>query len=147
MFQEFYDKDELIKIKTVINQIEKENIKDIDTYLRYYLSGKEILLLRSLYFDNVEKRYKFRKQNSYNKIDPLSVKVKSTFELEWEEVTPYTILGIEEKEYTKEELLEIVKNKINFIKSQGLDKVKKEEEINKILDSYNEIIGIHNKKK
>lgn len=54
--------------------------------------------------------------------------------------TPYSILGITEDEYTKEELLNIVGNKINILKESKYDNITKELKINEILDAYNEII-------
>ena len=58
--------------------------------------------------------------------------------LEWQEITPYVILDLEEKEYPNEELLEAVGIKI---KSKKLIKNKniREHQINAILDAYNEI--------
>ena len=55
--------------------------------------------------------------------------------------TPYFILGIEEKEYTREELLEIVKKKVDELKSMIKDEQQQNENIDLILDAYNEIMG------
>lgn len=53
--------------------------------------------------------------------------------------TPYTILNIEEKKYTKQELLKIVGERINSIGYSELTKEEKDTETDKVLDAYNEI--------
>lgn len=66
-------------------------------------------------------------------------KEKEEFKLEWE--TYYTILGIEEKKYTKKQLLNIVKRCIDDIQKENLDKVEKDTRINKVLDAYNNLVS------
>lgn len=60
------------------------------------------------------------------------------FILEWE--TPYTTLGIKEKQYSKKELLDIVKNCINKIQVEDLDDKDKNIKIDYVLDAYNYLI-------
>lgn len=55
-------------------------------------------------------------------------------------ITPYDILEIDEKNYTKQELLKIVVDMINKIKKVGIPEVALNKEIDVILDAYNEII-------
>ncbi len=69
------------------------------------------------------------------------------FVLEWQEINPYTTLSIEEKEYTKEELLEIITKRIKFIQGCGFDKEVSKNHIDQILDAYNELIKKNNKKR
>ena len=60
--------------------------------------------------------------------------------------TPYTILDIEKKEYSKEELLNVLSDRINFIKKSNLNKNIKNLTIERLLDAYNEINNIRVKK-
>ena len=60
------------------------------------------------------------------------------FVFKWD--TPYTILGIQEKTYSKKELLEIVKKCINNINAEDLNREQKNKKIDSVLDSYNYII-------
>ena len=86
---------------------------------------------------------------NFNKIN--QIKRRKTpnqdVKLEWEEITPYTILGIEEKDYTKEELLDIVAKRINFIKAHGINKEEMDKEIDDILGAYNDLTRESHKQK
>ena len=53
--------------------------------------------------------------------------------------TPYSVLGIKNKDYSKEELLDILSCKINFIKSSNISNNIKNITIEKLLDAYNDI--------
>ena len=72
-----------------------------------------------------------KEKNTYNKTEEL-------FNLTWS--TPYSVLNIPEKQYTKAQLLKIVKTKIAKINLLNISDEKKQEQIKYILDSYNEII-------
>ena len=55
--------------------------------------------------------------------------------------TPYTVLEIENnKDYDKEELLEIVKKRIEEINSLDYERVERQNKIDKVLDAYNIIM-------
>jgi hypothetical protein len=69
---------------------------------------------------------------------------KEEYKLEWE--TFYTILGIEEKKYTKKQLLNIVKKCMENIKLENLSQLERDKKINKILDAYNGILEENSKK-
>lgn len=144
MYSEFYNADELKKIRIVLRKIKEENIKDVDDYLKRHLNEKEIMLA-SIFIKESNKTFKLYKDSPYNKIDPSTIKIRKPFELVWEEITPYTILGIEEKKYTKEELLEIIGKKINFLLNHEIDK--KNKKIDEILDAYNELTKESNKQR
>lgn len=70
----------------------------------------------------------------------LTGEIPKDFKLEYEKITPYTILDIEEKEYTKEELLDLVGKRISYIKSKESNYQLLQQQIDDILDAYNEII-------
>ena len=152
------------RINKAMIQMQKDNktMKDVFDdyeYLSKYLSDEDIVFFRN---SIIEFRNKYseelEKYIKENYVPPKKIKVKivnnqnikankKEFELKYEEVTPYTILGIEEKDYSNEELLEIVGKKIKFIKDHGIDKKKINEEINIILDAYNELTKTSNKKR
>lgn len=71
---------------------------------------------------------------------------ETEFNFEWEKITPYTILGIEEREYSKEELLGIVKNLIIAINTSGNNEMSIKKQTDDVLDAYNEIIKSYNSK-
>lgn len=71
---------------------------------------------------------------------------ETEFKFEWEKITPYTILGIEEREYSKEELLGIVKNLIIAINTSGNNEMSIKKQTDDVLDAYNEIIKSYNSK-
>lgn len=71
---------------------------------------------------------------------------ETEFNFEWEKITPYTILGIEEREYSKEELLGIVKNLIIAINTSQNDEMSIKKQTDDVLDAYNEIIKSYNSK-
>ncbi len=59
--------------------------------------------------------------------------------IEWEEITPYTILGLSDGDYSKDELLNAVADKINEIELVDNDEIKREK-TDEVLDAYNDII-------
>lgn len=152
------------RINKAMIQMQKDNktLKDVFDdyeYLRKYLSDEDIVFFRNriIEFENKysEKLEKYIKENYVPPVEKdvtyannKNIRVnKKEFNLEWQEITPYTILGIEEKEYTKEELLEIVGKKINFIKNHGIDKEEMQRDIDNILDAYNELTKQSSKKR
>lgn len=132
---EYEMEEQLKRIDLVLDQMlkDKKNLNDAlyDTdYLKKYLNDRDIIFFRDCIKSYLGKNTK-------------NVK----YQLRCKVVTPYSILGIEEKEYTKEELLDIVKQRVNFINKHGINKVKIKKEIDKILDAYNELTKASNKKK
>lgn len=113
----------------------------LEEYFNKYPQKKKIYELKKL---NKQQKIEV---NQFHKIDPSSIKSRKTFNFEWQEITPYSILGIEEKEYTEEELLEIIVKKINFIKEHGIDKEEMQRNIDSILDAYNELTKTSSKKR
>ena len=93
-----YDKNQLEKIKIVMKKLSDDGIKPQNTemeYLKQYLNMEEIALF-----------YKMMADYYYDKmIKNKNIEENNSFILKWEVITPYKVLGIEEKEYTKEELL------------------------------------------
>ena len=124
------DKKQLMRIKSVMERIilEGKAPQDIEIEeLKHYLTIEEI----AIYFKMLAE-YFHEKSNKNN---------KDTFVLRWEELTPYKILNIEEREYTKEELLRIVGLRIKTLQQIG-----KKEKIDKILEAYSQIMKTSNKK-
>lgn len=109
---------------------EKKYVLDLISLLKIKHSDslKEV---RSYIDDLLKKDSMLDDFNKNNKINGL-------FNLKW--TTPYSVLGIEENKYTKSQLLKMVKIKIDEINLLKIPDEKKRDEINSILDSYNEII-------
>lgn len=145
------------RINTAMIQMQKDNktMKDVFDdyeYLSKYLSDEDIKFFRNKVMEFRNKySEKLEKYIEENYIPPEKYNTrevnKKDFELKYEEITPYTILGIGEKEYTKEELLEIISKKIKFIQDHGIDKDQIKNEIDKILDAYNELTRTSSKKR
>lgn len=119
-------------IRFVFNEF-KNNPELLDTYLKENSTIKQNFIVNKV--DIVD-----------NSIGDIEIK-KGEFKLDWEEVTPYKVLGIEEKEYTKEELLGIISKKIKCIKEHGINKEQMKNDIDSVLDAYNELTNECNKKK
>ena len=103
-----YDEQELELVVTILAMMLKDNIslEDMDMkYIGEYLSEDQILLL--LYMED-QWIQKYSEDYEKNKIRILKNKIESV-KISWEEITPYTILGIKKKKYSKEDLLKIVK--------------------------------------
>ena len=132
------------RINKAMVQMQRDNktLKDVFDdyeYLRKYLSDEDIIVFRNrvIEFRNKysEKLEKYIEENYIPPEEYNTIEVNKKYsELKWQEITPYTILGIEEKEYIQEELLEIVSKKIKFIQNYGIDKEATKNEIDKILD-------------
>lgn len=128
---------QLERIKRILVLIAKEyNNKEFryDELIQFF-SDDDIPALNGILSDLEKRPYVIK---SSQKNSPLELKATSVFELKYEEITPYTILGLEEKKYTNEELLKAVSKKIktkNLIK----DRKFKNYQIDKILDAYNEL--------
>jgi len=147
MYGDYKDLRMLERILNVIIILEEDrlNIEDIDiSYLRRFLRDEDIFVFYNMYKAweitklkckvHKELPYSFKEFNNFNKIP-----------IEW--YTSYGILGIEEKEYSKEELLEIVKDRINLINRNTINKEIKNEQIDSILVAYNDIIKSTNKQR
>ena len=145
------------RINRAMVQMQKDNktLKDVFDdyeYLRKYLSDEDIIVFRNRVIEFRNKySEKLEKYIEENYIPPEKYNTrevnKKEFELKWQEITPYTILGIEEREYTKEELLEMMSKKIKFIQDHGIDKEQKKKDIDKILDAYKELTKTSCKKR
>jgi len=145
------------RINKAMVQMQKDNktLKDVFDdyeYLRKYLSDEDIVVFRNSVIE-IRNKYskKLEKYIEENYIPPEKYNMrevnKKDFELKWQEITPYIILGIEEKEYTKEELLKIINKRIKFIQDHGIDKEQMKNDIDKILDAYNELTKNSSKKR
>ena len=145
------------RINKAMVQMQKDNktLKDVFDdyeYLRKYLSDEDIVVFRNSVIE-IRNKYskKLEKYIEENYIPPEKYNMrevnKKDFELKWQEITPYIILGIEEKEYTKEELLQIISKRIKFIQNHGIDKEQMKNDIDKILDAYNELTKNSSKKR
>lgn len=131
------NKKQIERIKNILVLIAKSNvcITIKNEELINYFSEEDLPVLYELLSD-LEKDPYVIMSSKKNKL--VGLKTSPVFELEYEEITPYTILGLEEKEYTNEELLEAVSKKI-YSKRLIKDAYYKSCQINKILDAYNEI--------
>ena len=131
------NKKQLDRIKNILVLIAKEyNNKAIKVNeLTKYFSDEDLPVLYGL-LNDLEKNTSIVQSSQQN--NPFELKATPVFELEYEEITPYNFLGLEEKEYTNEELLEAVSKKI-YSKRLIKDKKYKSYQIDKILDAYNEL--------
>ena len=132
------------KQNKLFNEIDYEHIIDEDI--------KKLYRIFNQLDRKVNQIFEFYKDCPINKQvikenDISELKINQNFILEWQEITPYTILSIEEKGYTQEELLEIIAKKIKFIQRCKIDKEIAKNHIDQILDAYNELIKKTNKKR
>lgn len=130
-----YSKEQLLKISYILNKLEENHktILDVDIkYLKKYFNIEDIAVLYKILF---EITYNEKNKASTSKDNEIKFP-----KIEWEEVTPYTILNIQEKNYSNEQLLEIVQKRISYINNNEKDLSKKQHQIDNVLDSYNEII-------
>jgi len=117
-------------LKELIDLKSSESLRDV--------KAKIDRLINTLYDPNEIKKYE--DNSNYNKSD-----INLDFDLG--NITPYTILNIEERYYTKKELMKIVKARIKHINSLSMNGAQAGKEIDCILDSYNEIVYTKQKKK
>ncbi len=113
-----------IKYLMIVMKKNSKKFEDLDSeFLNKYLTNEEIILF-------------YKALCMYYKNKPKVNEPK----LFWDEYNPYKVLGVSEKEYTKEELLNILKCSMNELK---LEKNKQKRKIltDKILDAYNDIIN------
>lgn len=130
-----YSKEQLLKIGHILNKLEEKNknILDVDIkYLKKYFNIEDIAVLYKILFELA-----YYDKNKVSSFEPQENKIP---EIEWEEVTPYTILNIQEKNYSNEQLLEIVQQRISYVNNNEKELSKKQHQIDNVLDSYNEII-------
>lgn len=119
-----------IKYLMVVMKKNNKKFEDLDNkFLNKYLTLEEIVLF-----------YQFLVKFYQEKLKIYSSKLESKFELSWEEYNPYKVLGISENEYTKEQLLNVLKSSINKLKPVK-NKQKKNLLIDQVLDAYNDIIN------
>lgn len=126
----------LFENEQAINSKDKKYSLDFQSLLKLKQS-KSMNEVRSYIDDLLKKDISI---NNFNKNN----NAKEIFKLKW--TTPYSLLGIEENKYTKAQLLKIIKAKIYEINLLKISNDEKINEINSILDSYNEIIK-ENKRK
>lgn len=115
---EQYKKIERLLIKLHEEQINLNNISY--NFLRKYLEPEDITIFCKMLNIRVKIDVKLKNKIIYT--------------------TPYTILGIDEGEYSKEELLNILTKKINLVRNQVSSEKEKQQSIDEILDAYNDII-------
>lgn len=99
--------------------------------LKTYLSEEEINYVFELYYELMNDSAKLKEEK----------KQVVTYAYNIINETPYTILGLTEGEYSKEELLAAVENKIYKINSLNITDEIKSDKINKVLDAYNLLIS------
>lgn len=95
--------------------------------------------------DEVKKQFLRKKHKGTKKVNNLKVINKkpelNSIEFEWSIETPYDVLRIEKRDYTSEELNEIVDNRVKSIMKTITDKSIQGKKIDEILDAYNEIVN------
>lgn len=142
---------QLERIKEVLIILKNQN-KSLDQvnyeYLKQYLIEQEIKELYSIYYLIKSKEDEiFKMEKGYVVINKPYIKINKHKKKEIKETTPYIVLGIQAKEYSKEELLQIIGKKINFIKDHYIDQQQMKFDIDKILDTYNMIMKTSSKKR
>lgn len=121
----YVEKVDLEKVKRIINILKDKNTlflsKDvIDDYLN---TGEQIILT-----------YYLKQLNLQNKV----VSTRSN-KLSWEEYNPYNVLGLENFDYTHEELVNALNLKILELQKQEEDIEIQKRLIDEVLDAFNEI--------
>ena len=150
LYDVVFDKKYFINyIKTEIDMIDFIVLeKNVKKYINMYPKKfEEYLEKHPEHKDKIDELNKENKSNNFKSFSPKNITIESSFKFEWQEINPYTILGIEEKEYTNDELLEIISKKIKLIQENSTDKEKMKNDIDKILDAYNELTKTNNKKR
>lgn len=121
----YVEKVDLVKVKRIIKILKERNTlflsKDvIDDYLN---TGEQIIL-----------NYYLKQSNLQNKV----VSTRSN-KISWEEYNPYDILGLENFDYTHEELVNALNLKILELQKQEKDIEIQKKLIDEVLDAFNEI--------
>lgn len=132
------------KQNKLLNNIDYEDLIDVDIEKLYRIFNhldKKVDQIFEFYKDCPVYKKIINKNQLFEK------KELSNFIFEWQEVTPYSVLGIKEKEYTKTLLLKIIRKKIMFIQNNEINKEQMKKEIDKILDAYNKLIKTSSKKR
>ena len=124
-----------------------EQLKHIKNFI-YYLDQNDKkfeeldseILNQHLTLEEIVLFYQFLVKFYQEKLKIYSSKFESEFELSWKEYNPYQVLGVKKKDYTKDELLNILNSRMNNLE---LEKNKQKRKIltDKILDAYNDIIN------
>ena len=130
----------------LFEKIKRQNIKIMDLTieeLTHRLDINETItyftLLKEMNKVKDDRKFKLHNLN-------ISDTKQNKFKLEYEEINPYKTLGLVEGEYTKEELLQAMGKRIKEEQLSSSDKSKINDRIDKILDSYNELIKEMKKK-
>lgn len=121
----YVEKVDLVKVKRIIKILKERNTlflsKDvIDDYLN---TGEQIIL-----------NYYLKQSNLQNKV----VSTRSN-KISWKEYNPYDVLGLENFDYTHEELVNALNLKILELQKQEKDIEIQKRLIDEILDAFNEI--------
>lgn len=138
MYLRYYRDDaQLSRISKVIFEMKKSGMSFLEvnySFLKQYLKPIDILLFYEMLVEGTLLKLDITSRNLYG-YDINKNKSKD------EIITPYDILGIDEKEYSKEQLLNLISRRINYVKSHVKDEVKQQSMIDSILDAYNDIIS------
>lgn len=121
----YVEKVDLVKVKRIIKILKERNTlflsKDvIDDYLN---TGEQIIL-----------NYYLKQSNLQNKV----VSTRSN-KISWKEYNPYDVLGLENFDYTHEELVNALNLKILELQKQEKDIEIQKRLIDEVLDAFNEI--------
>ncbi len=121
----YVEKVDLVKVKRIIKILKERNTlflsKDvIDDYLN---TGEQIIL-----------NYYLKQSNLQNKV----VSTRSN-KISWKEYNPYDVLGLENFDYTHEELVNALNLKILELQKQEKDIEIQKKLIDEVLDAFNEI--------
>lgn len=121
----YIEKVDLVKVKRIIKILKERNTlflsKDvIDDYLN---TGEQIIL-----------NYYLKQSNLQNKV----VSTRSN-KISWKEYNPYDVLGLENFDYTHEELVNALNLKILELQKQEKDIEIQKRLIDEVLDAFNEI--------
>lgn len=133
----YRDDAQLSRISKVIFKMKKSGISFSEvnySFLKQYLKPIDILLFYEMLVNGTLSKLDITSRDLYG-YDINKNKSKN------EIITPYTILKIEEKEYSKEELLNLISRRINYVKNHIIDEVEQQSMIDMILDAYNDIIS------
>lgn len=94
---------------------------------------------RNLKFNGFENSIENKQDTNYQ-IDNNKKSIINAFPNEIDEITAYSILGLDDGEYTYEDVLIAAKKMLAHVNSLGMDNQAVKGEIDCILDAYNEIV-------
>lgn len=146
-----YNEDNITVLRVQIYKIEEEIIStgkcEYASFFNFYdKANKSVNFKKQVSLQNSENKLN-KKENLKVQLNEISKKLKelestkkNKVKLEWDVVTPYNILGIDEKDYTKQELLKILSDRVNKENAKKINHKKKVKRIDSYLDAYNEIM-------